>query len=428
MTVKKIFILLLGILLLVICHGPVLAQEPAGPGKEEPGEVLMTEDEILENGETEDELEENRLEDELLAEEAEGLEPALENEEPAVKEEKPAGNPGNPGTKSGLSPAPSLTDNPAEAAFAGTKFELLFPEISGSMGNNLFNLDYLSADFTGTEGEKLKKEFLAKNDSRFRTGLTIGRFSLHLQPWLSGTFNMGEAFPNLIFDGLKPNSTYSLSGLGGNGMAAAAVDMSYAHPIRLTENSSLGVGVNLRYLYGLAVMNAEIGNGKIETNEYGETSYTISDAVYFQGTIDEPGFSGQGFLFDLGALYRQDSWQAGLAVKNIGKMNWEGVEGEKLVDALTGDIITGGPDGPEFPEEEPEYEAETFSSYSHSLPLVLQAHGSYQLLRSLAVSAGMDKALKSGWGYSSKPRFWTGLDWRPFGLLHLGGTVARQGA
>src|SRR5690554_1636255 len=109
-------------------------------------------------------------------------------------------------------------------------------------------------------------------------------------------------------------------------------------------------------------------------------------------------------------------------------MNWEGVEGEKLVGALTGDIITGGPDGPEFPEEEPEYEAETFSSYSHSLPLVLQAHGSYQLLRSLAVSAGMDKALKSGWGYSSKPRFWTGLDWRPFGLLHLGGTVARQGA
>ncbi len=390
MTGKKFLIPLLGLFFLVLGAGPVFAMEPGGLEKEVPWQVPL---------------------------------------------EKNRDHPGP--TKPVFSLAPWLTDNPAEAAFAGTRFELVFPDISGSIGNNLFNLDYLNADFTGTEGEKRKKEFLAQIDgtgfllnyaSHLQTGLTIGRFSLHLQPWVSGTFNISEGLPYLLFDGLTPNSVYSLSGLGGNGMAAAAVNLSYAHPFRLTDDASLGVGINLRYLYGLGVYEAQIKNGKIETNEIGETEYTISDALYYHGSIDDPGFSGQGIFFDLGALYRQDRWQAGLALRNIGRMRWQGITGERLTgEPLTG-RITGGPEGPEFPEEDLEYQAETFSDHSHSLPLVLQVHGSYQVLQSLAASAGMDKALKSGWGYSSKPRFWTSLDWRPFSLLHLGGTIARQGA
>lgn len=191
------------------------------------------------------------------------------------------------------------------------------------------------------------------------------------------------------------------------------------------------MGVTLRYLHGLAVSHAAIEEGKILTNEYGESSYEITKAISVYGAaFDEeyPDFHGQGFLVDLGAIYRQDRWQAGLALRNIGSISWQGIEGNRLAEPLTGDIVTGGPDGPEFAfdEEEFEYKSEEFTSYTHSLPLVLQVHGSYQLLRSLAVSAGLEKAMASGWGYSSSPRLWAGIDWRPFGLLRLNGTIARQ--
>ena len=120
-----------------------------------------------------------------------------------------------------------------------------------------------------------------------------------------------------------------------------------------------------------------------------------------------PGFGGQGIFCDLGAIYRQNRWQAGVAVRNIGSMSWRGVKGQRLSEPLAGEIITGGPEGPvfAFEEEEFEYQAEEFSSYTHSLPLVIEVHGSYQVLRSLAVSGGLEKAMANGWGYSSSPGF-----------------------
>lgn len=447
MRMKKLLSILVFLsLLLFVLPGATLGLESEPPemyGWETPAEEDPEEqdsdvpedvadlEENLEEELVEEQVEEELLEEELLV--AEDSDPAVEDE-PAPKEE------------TGLIPFPSLTDNPAEATFAGTRFELLLlPEITLSAGNNLWNLDYIDADFTGAAGEAEKKKFLnqikgtgfqGQFNSGARTGITIGRFSAHLHPWVSGSFNLGEALPVLLFDGLKAESEYSLSNLGVNGLAAAALDLSYAlRPLKLKNDASLGVGMTLRYLHGLAVAHAIIEEGKIVTNEYGESSYDITEAIFLQGALfDEeeyPDFSGQGIFFDLGAVYRQDRWQAGLVLRNIGSMSWHGVEGKRLAEPLTGDIITGGPEGPEFAfdeDEELEYEAEDFNSYTHSLPLVLQVHGSYQVLRSLAVSAGLEKAMAGGWGYSSSPRLWTGVDWRPFRPLRLSGTIARQHA
>jgi hypothetical protein len=392
---------------------PEISGELEDPG-EEPGE------------ESSEEVAEEQVEEEPLV--AETSEPAAEDER-APK-------------KTGLTPFPSLTGNPAEAAFAGTKFELLLiPEFAFSAGNNLLNLKYADADFTGAAGEAEKKKFLnqikgtgflGQFNGGARVGMTIGRFSIHLHPWVSGSFNLGEALPFLLFDGLKADSEYSLNNLGANSLAAAALDLNYAfRPFKLKDDAFLAVAMTLRHLHGLGVGHAVIEEGKILTNEYGESSYEIGKAVFFHGMAgNDPGYGGQGIFCDLGAIYRQNRWQAGVAVRNIGSMSWRGVKGQRLAEPLAGEIITGGPEGPVFvfEEEEFEYQSEEFSSYTHSLPLVVEIHGSYQVLRSLAVSGGLEKAMASGWGYSSSPRLWAGVDWRPFRLLRLNGTIARQQA
>jgi hypothetical protein len=423
------------------------------PG-EEPGEELSEESgEEEPDEELAEELEDAPGEEpgEELAEESEdvpGEEPGEEQaeEEPLVAEtSEPTAEDEPTPKKTGLTPFPSLTGNPAEAAFAGTKVELmLLPELTINVGNNLWNLKYADADFTGAAGEAEKKKFLnqikgtgflGRFNGDARLGMTIGRFSVHLHPWVSGSFNLGEALPFLVFDGLKADSEYSLSNLGVNSLAAAAVDLNYAFPpLKLKDDTSLAVAMTLRYLRGLGVGHAIIEEGKISTNEYGESSYEIGKAVFLHGMAyneeEYPGFGGQGIFCDLGAIYRQNRWQAGVAVRNIGSMSWRGVKGQRLSEPLAGEIITGGPEGPvfAFEEEEFEYQAEEFSSYTHSLPLVIEVHGSYQVLRSLAVSGGLEKAMANGWGYSSSPRLWAGVDWRPFRLLRLNGTIARQQA
>lgn len=448
---KLLFMMVFLSLLLFVLPGAALGLESEPPemyGWETPPEEVPAEEDTdlpedsgeLAEGPGEG-LGEEQVEEEL-AEEGVGQ---VEEEPLVAGASEPATGDKTAWKKTGLTPFSSLTDNPAEAAFAGTKFELtLLPEFTINVGNNLWNLKYADADFTGAAGEAEKKKFLnqikgtgflGQFNAGARVGMTIGRFSVHLHPWISGSLNLGEALPFLIFDGLKADSEYSLTNLGANSLAAAALDLNYAfRPFTLKNDASLGVAMTLRYLNGLAVGYAAIEDGKILTNEYGEASYEIGKAVFLHGTAyneeEYPGFSGQGIFFDLGAIYRQDRWQAGLAVRNLGSMSWRGVEGKRLAEPLTGEIITGGPEGPEFgfDEEEFEYSSEDFSSYTHSLPLVLQVHGSYQVLRSLAISGGLEKAMANGWGYSSSPRLWAGVDWRPFRLLRLNGTVARQQA
>lgn len=422
---------------------------PGDPGEfaENPGGELVDD-----QGEEQAEEEGEEVAGEQVDEPAEeGREELAEEqmEEPAAEEPRMAGESGPAAEYFDLAPEktgpalfPSLTGNPAEAAFAGTKFELLLlPELTIGAGNNLLNLEYINADFTGAAGEAEKRRFLRQIkgtgfqchfNSGARIGMTIGRFSIHLHPWMSGSLNLGEALPVLFFDGLKADSEYSLSRLGVTGLAAAAIDLNYALPtFELANDASLGIGVTLRHLRGLGVAYAVIEEGKIMTNKYSESSYDISKATSFYGAAyDEefPDFRGQGFFVDLGAIYRQDRWQAGLALRNIGSMNWRGIEGKRLAEPLQGEIITGGPEGPEFAFDEEAFEikSEDFNSYTHSLPLVLEVHGSYQVLRSLAVSGGLEKAMATGWGYSSSPRLWAGMDWRPFRLLRLNGTIARQ--
>ncbi len=333
----------------------------------------------------------------------------------------------------------SYYDNPGEEAFSKTHFELLIPQITLGAKNNLFNLGNINIDLTPAGATE---EFLAQmKDDRFTTdfsaelksGLTIGRFSLHLHPWATGSFRLAPGIPELIFVGYGPNDdgstkTYDLAGTKVNGLAAVSLDFKYGHPIRLSEDSKLGVGVTFRYVKGMAMADSEVTSGTITVNEMGEATintegkylYTNVGENYDDNISFNQLFPGSGVLADIGAVYGKDRWRAGLVLKNIGTIKWEEVcQGTYTYQGT----VTAGPDGPESSDSEPVTTESVIYDYTQRLPLVLQTQGSYRFFKSLYCNLGIETGLTDGWGYSSSPRIWTGVDWKPR-FIRLAGDIS----
>lgn len=330
-------------------------------------------------------------------------------------------------------------DNPAEEAFTTTRFELLIPQFNLGAKNNLFNLNNLNIDLTDPD---VKDKFLnqmgggifrADLTSQLKMGLTIGRFSLHLRPWAAGSFRLSPAIPELIFVGYGPDKNgadrvYNLAGSKINGLTAVSLDVQYGHPIRLDRDSELGVGINLRYIKGLAMCNSELTSGTLKVNKMGEAQlhtegrYLYADfSEESEGNFSLSNLPGTGFLADLGVSYAKDRIRAGLVLKNIGAITWKNVtEGTVSYDGE----VTLGREGLELTDAEPVEEEETGTSYTTNIPLVLQVQGSYRFLDPLYCYLGMETGFSDGWGISNSPRLWTGLEWKPRHLIRMAGGVS----
>ncbi|HHT48725.1 MAG TPA: hypothetical protein GXZ98_05465 [Firmicutes bacterium] len=336
-------------------------------------------------------------------------------------------------------------DNPGEEAFSTTKFELLLPDVAFGAKNNLFNLENINIDLTqpGAKadflGQMSKGYFKSDFYSQLKAGLTIGRFSVHLRPWATGSFRLAPGVPELIFYGYGPagndiNATksYNLTGTKLNGLAALSLDFKYGHPISLSPASELGVGVNFRYVQGLAMFHSEVSQGTLVVNGLGDFTFnTKSRYLYAElpGSDDEdfsPGqlFSnppGRGFLMDLGVVYNQDPYRAGLVLKNIGALKWQTVQQGTYEGG--GEVKTG-PNGPEFDGKDVVSEETTLTNYTMTVPIVLQLQGSYRFLKNLYWHVGMETGLADGWGISGSPCLQTGIEWRPRHLIRLAGDLA----
>lgn len=332
-------------------------------------------------------------------------------------------------------------DNPAEEAFSKTRFELLLPEVAFGAKNNLFNLGNLNIDLTNPN---VKADFLDQmSNGRFKidyssqckAGLTIGRFSAHLRPFAAGSARLASGLPELIFEGYGPHpngksKVYDLAGSKANSLAGYSFDLKYGHPIALDNGSTLGVGVTFRYIKGLAMFEAEMTSGSMTVNQIGENFIKTKGHLRYAGFSDsEDGLDigallaeppGSGFLIDLGVAYDWDRVHAGLVLKNIGALKWQNVNQASF--AYEGGVETG-PEGPELLNDDPITEEKTLDSYTMGLPVVLQIHGSYQLLKNIYWNLGMETGFADGWGISSVPSLQTGLEWRPRHLIRLAGNI-----
>lgn len=331
-------------------------------------------------------------------------------------------------------------DNPAEAAFSQTRFELVLPYVSFRGHNNLFTVDHLNLDL---DQPSVKNQLLARLDgddfkadlaAELKTGLTIGRFSLQLRPFVAGSTRMNYGIPKLMLVEIEEaTGYYDLAGSNLNVLAGASLDFTYGHPFTLANDAQLGVGFTLRYVQGYNMSKAEITKGTIYFNE-DELEKTTVDLAYrlvttehaangelsiaqlTENLFQEP--SGSGILADIGVVYNYDRLRAGLVLKNIGTIKWTNLRQSSYYryEEINEDDFDLG-----FVEEHTEA---SLSEYTLSLPLVLQAHGSYRLVGDLYWHLGMEKGFADGWGISSKPYYQTGLEWDPSHLLRLAGNLS----
>ena len=340
-----------------------------------------------------------------------------------------------------------IYENPAEAAFTQTRFELVLPYIAFQGQNNLFTIDQLQLDLNQ---RRAREDLLARLDGKdlsadfateLRTGLTIGRLSMQLRPFITGSARTDYGLPKLLLlEGEGAGGRYDLAGSELNALAGTSFDFTYGYPFPLTAHSQLGVGLTVRYVQGYALAKAEVTKGTVifhaDMDQWKETEVDMEyrflyteqldgEAPNSVGELIETLFAqpaGSGVLVDVGVIYDYDRLRAGLVLKNIGRIKWRNLRqvSYKVNDVIKeddGDISEGEA---LFKEEKTETR---LAEYDLSLPLVLQAQGSYQLRNNLYWHLGMEKGLSDGWGVSSKPCFQTGLEWCPR-FLRLAGNLS----
>lgn len=322
-------------------------------------------------------------------------------------------------------------DNPADRADDKTKFEWVLPEVALQFKNNLINMDFSNADMTTDSG---KKYFLSrmengtlKMNSEFDLGtkISIGKVTFHTGLWSSSTVNVTDGFMNLIFDGYKPNRTYTLTGTRADGLLALSYDLSYARPIML-ESSELQVGATVHILNGIAMYSGEVTSGTVTSDNTGAGHYQMTTTVYGTNTdnLQLGNFLGQGFLIDVGANYFRDEWKFGAVLKNLGsEMNWSGVDitNENYEGDIT-ELTNTKSISPNSIETK-----ETNISYSIRIPVELQLGATYSVSKKLALNFGLEKAFGDGWGYSTTMRLFGGANWLPFKCIYLAGEASWQG-
>lgn len=153
----------------------------------------------------------------------------------------------------------------------------------------------------------------------------------------------GDLF-RLAKEGLE-NKTYDMGGLSAN--ANIYAEMAFGHSRQI--NDQLRVGAKLKFLFGIANIDAEVNTARLTLNEdkwTGETDAKIQASIksmkyeteeklrgpegkqsvhqYVSGVdIDSWGMNGFGMAMDLGAEYKfDDHWSFSAALLDLGFLGW----------------------------------------------------------------------------------------------------------
>lgn len=181
-------------------------------------------------------------------------------------------------------------------------------------------------------GFKLDETILAAGFRMFGGYTTLG-LSVHA--------NVATSLPKGFFEFAKKGfqeSYYSFSGINMTTTNYAALTLGHSREII----DGLRVGVNAKYLLGLAHANVTVDKLEIEISEerWRATSHAQAQAALFcdaEMTLEDGVINGfkmgssipaaMGFAFDLGAVYDMKEFVPGLtlsaSVVDLGKINWK---------------------------------------------------------------------------------------------------------
>lgn len=215
------------------------------------------------------------------------------------------------------------------------------------------------SDFLYPQGDKLttfmsgtvdQDEFLGRLPQSIRFGLNFdetlmavgfrmfgGYTSFSLSMHSSTSMALPKGFFEFAKKGLQENN-YNFSGINLNTINYAAATLGYSHEVY----KGLRIGVNLKYLMGLAYADATIDKFNIELSEerwrveaHARAQAAILSEVYFDSgekTLENIKMgpfapAASGIAVDLGIVYDLKEFVPGLtlsaSVLDLGKINWQ---------------------------------------------------------------------------------------------------------
>lgn len=193
-------------------------------------------------------------------------------------------------------------------------------------------------------------EFLDRLPQSIRLGMNFDETLLALGFRMFGGYtsfsvslhsNTSIALPKGFFEFAKKGfqeSRYNFSGINLNTMNYAAATLGYSHEVY----KGLRVGVNLKYLMGLAYADATFDRFNIEMSEeqwlvesHAQAQAALISEVYFEDgdnnieNLQMGAFApaASGFAVDLGVVYDMKELVPGLtlsaSVVDLGRINWQ---------------------------------------------------------------------------------------------------------
>lgn len=207
--------------------------------------------------------------------------------------------------------------------------------------------DELTTFMSGTVDQD---EFLDRLPQSIRLGMNFDETLLALGFRMFGGYtsfsvslhsNTSIALPKGFFEFAKKGfqeSRYNFSGINLNTMNYAAATLGYSHEVY----KGLRVGVNLKYLMGLAYADATFDRFNIEMSEeqwlvesHAQAQAALISEVYFEDgdnnieNLQMGAFApaASGFAIDLGVVYDMKELVPGLtlsaSVVDLGRINWQ---------------------------------------------------------------------------------------------------------
>lgn len=238
----------------------------------------------------------------------------------------------------------------AERGFFSLGLGNLSVSTNGNVGISNFLYpqdDHLTTFMSGTVRED---EFLDRLPQQIRLGANVDETLMALGFRMLGGYttfsvsmhaNTSLALPKGFFEFAKrglQDQHFDFSGINMNTMSYAAATLGYSREVY----KGLRVGVNLKYLMGLAYADATIDRFNVELSEerwmiegHAQAQAALGSQVYFEDESDALDAiqmgplapAANGFAVDLGVVYDMKEFVPGLTVSasllDLGKINWQ---------------------------------------------------------------------------------------------------------
>jgi len=323
----------------------------------------------------------------------------------------------------------SIGFNPANLGLSDRpRFQLQLLSAGSSINNNAFSLD----DYTRYNGEDLseadRRDILAMIPSEgweFRGTVAAATLSLAAGPLVLSATGEGAAtgtlpreIVELVFFGNTMGETVTAGLAEGEAVAHADINLAYGYRFGEYGWGELAVGINLKYIYGIAWFDV----GRSETS-----LTTVSEGIDADGSVlIRSSTGGRGMGLDAGMAARVgDKWTLSAGIRDAASfIKWtaetkiteylftvEGLNAETAGDSTT--IVS----------EEIERPVESFNS-----TLAPQVNlGAARLCGDFLISADIKLGLKEGPGVSTRPQTALGAEYKGIGFLPLRAGISHGG-